>query len=371
MFLKRVFGHLISKALIRSQKFSKKKKEEIINEAASVYLDTEFDNVSSKYLQVPSSGNAKITFVECRYLCFDLPQKVIIHIYGRQDCVEKHSRELLQKALYFKAHNITIVGLNLRNVMASTGIPRCQQDWIDDVKAVVDYYVQSGINLNNILLHGHSMGGAIATLAAAQLYKQELIKNKKSKKSKKSKNCIRVLNDRSFSTLPRVTVKLIFGGFGSGLFVGCVFAGLALLILAPFIGVTAIAISYFILFYSLVGGFVCPELMKKLCTGIANVILGVTFGCMNATQAYNSLPEEAKHFFKVKDDKIIGASALAKSLDSCDNLSEANKLVASEMHKSRSAHDLPLYELQVKRDQNKTGEDLYRAVVGRLLSLKS
>ncbi len=406
------FGHLISRALIRAQSFTKKRKHQLME---SVYVqenkfcedkkirilseigkigktgESELSYVEKKSFLVDSSKEAKISCIQYRYhaerfgtdLSYVRSQRIIIHCYGRNDCVERHISELLEKAELYKDDNITVVGMNFRNVMLSTGKPVCQQDWIDDVIAVVDTYIKQGIDVNDILLHGHSMGGAIATIAAAQIYQREKLLSQKS---------VKIFNDRSFGTLPNIVVELIFRGFGSGLFIGIIIATITVIPAIIVYGLPGLALAGLMLVGGILAGLIIPKVAKALCWVVANIVLWPSFGLLEATKAYNSLPHEAKDFIFVKKDNIIlGKSGLvhdlktmkkAKSEGDCAALISERKLVVSRSLESMvstasmgrrtvSIHDLPLFELSTKNNSAKSGSQLSHEITSRLLGLQS
>lgn len=81
--------------------------------------------------------------------------------------------------------NTNILCFNYRGVGRSTGVPTSGTDLVDDARAVLQYIISKGVDMDKILIHGHSLGGAVGTLVRAQ-YPGPLI------------------NDRSFSSLNAV-----------------------------------------------------------------------------------------------------------------------------------------------------------------------
>lgn len=80
---------------------------------------------------------------------------------------------------------------NLRGVGRSEGLPIVERDLLADGRACLQYLHQGGVPSKNILLMGHSLGGAIATLLHAEPSFQG-----------------HLVNDRSFSSLPAVPLAL-------------------------------------------------------------------------------------------------------------------------------------------------------------------
>ena len=400
---RKFFGHLISKAIFQSQAYNAERKQSISKDSKDIlqnYL-TKIDLIHNNF-QIYSSGNAKVDLTEYAVQT-DLSHnssepKIIINIYGRKDCYERHTEELLKQAELYKDHNIKVIGLNFRNIMNSQGKAYSQQDWIDDIIAVVDYYVKNhNIKISNILLSGHSMGAAFATLAAAQIYQRE-----------KNKTSVKLINDRSFKNLPSIAVRLLFGNLGSGIFVGSILAVLSLTTCVPF-GVFGLIIAASVFASCLLLSKIYPKIILKACEIIANIILYPTFGLMNAAAAFKMLDRKNTEYVFVKDDPIIAReSGLAydpeirkirrrgKSSPSPDDLnfvrSSQHRFVADETrsqstqdltsqqdqfrpglykNKSRSTHDLPLFALKTscKKSSPISGADVYDGMVRRLLGL--
>jgi len=76
---------------------------------------------------------------------------------------------------------------NYRGVGRSTGSSGSGSHLVQDATAVVQHLLDRGVQPQNILLHGHSMGGAVACVVAAQMKKP-----------------LAVISDRSFSSLKAV-----------------------------------------------------------------------------------------------------------------------------------------------------------------------
>ena len=403
---RKFFGHLISKAIFQSQAYNIERKQSIFKDSKNIqqkYSSTADLNINN--FQVDSTGRAKIDLTEYSVRT-DLnynnsESKIIINVYGRRDCYERHTEELIKQAELYKEHNIKVVGLNFRNIMKSKGKVTSQQDWIDDIVAVVDYYAKEhNIKLSNILLSGHSMGAAFATLAAAQIYQRE-----------KEKTSVKLINDRSFQNLPSIAVRLVFGNLGSGIFVGSILAGLSL-VTCVFFGFYGLLIAAAVFASCVLASKIYPKIILKACEIIANIILYPTFGLMNAAAAFKMLPVFSKEYVFVKDDPIIAReSGLAydpeirkirrkgKTSPSPDDLmfvrSSQHRFVADETRpqsvqdltsqqdnlqpdkkglskiKSRSTHDLPLFALRTscKKVSSISGADVYDGMVRRLLGL--
>lgn len=99
------------------------------------------------------------------------------------------------KDLKYTATNLgaTAICFNYRGIDLSRGIVWTEQDMVDDVLAQTQRLIELGAKPENICIDGMCLGGAIATLSAAQLHEQKLK--------------VKLNNERSFRSLP----QLLFG----------------------------------------------------------------------------------------------------------------------------------------------------------------
>lgn len=117
----------------------------------------------------------------------DLPakdQKWIVFFTGNADCYENNLMGLSQLV---RDSGSNVMCGNYRGVFRSEGKATCSQDLILDGEAMVQYLLSKGVEPQNILLRGWSLGGAVATAVAAQ-HQEE---------GKEMNLCV----DRSFSTI--------------------------------------------------------------------------------------------------------------------------------------------------------------------------
>ncbi|KTD22361.1 hypothetical protein [Legionella londiniensis] len=131
------------------------------------------------------------------------------------------------KDLKYTATNLgaTAISFNYRGTDYSRGQIWTLKNMVDDVRAQVERLTALGARPENICLDGMSLGGAIATIAAAELHSQG--------------NKVKLNNERSFRSLPR----LIFGFIAPEIqnanwwnpltYLRFVLAGIAYLISAP------------------------------------------------------------------------------------------------------------------------------------------
>lgn len=226
-------------------------------------------------------------------------QKVIIHAMGASDFYENHLHEYV--ALAKKNPDYRIIGLNFRGVMKSKGRAWSENDWVDDIITVVNYYLAKGVDIENILLHGHSMGGALSTLAAAKIYQDNLKKALKDNPKATTVKSVKLLNNRSFANLTDEIIISILRSKKSALLVGAVYGFLIGVILgiSPLISIGIITLGL------LTTLSISERFIQKLLHPWLEVALWLTFGRMDAAQAYKSLPEHIVDHIVVKNDAVI------------------------------------------------------------------
>ncbi len=393
--LKKFFGPHIAKMVMPSQTLEDefKRANGLLNR--EVYLS--FSNV-------PSTGGATINFCELATIANlnkDIKnQKIIINAMGNFEVYEYVMEdEFIKQAMSYP--NSRTVGFNFRNVQASKGIPQSEEDWIDDVIAVVNHYRQRGVPLENILLNGHSLGAAIVTLAAAKIYRDE----KQKVKDPKDAKSIKLLNGRSFSSLTDEVIALILQGAGSGILGGVIYGSLgyiaagALTTINPLVFGLSIGASF------IASGFTYDKLPKALIRPWVQAALSLGFGTMDALSAYKELPDDAKDYIMVKEDGVIISPAglhdglkperskrkLAIRMDLEGNVNgPKSKLLTDELlnmkdsklsypaksNSDNDAHNAPLAQLFTnhkarKKHEQISGEDVTNNKIRRLLGIKS
>jgi hypothetical protein len=124
-------------------------------------------------------------------------QKWIVFFQGNGACYENN---LTQQKLLSDHTSASILTGNYRGVMRSKGSATSAHDIVLDGEAMVQYLLNKGVPSNNILIHGWSLGGAVATEVAS--YHQQL------------GNEMNLCNDRSFSTLSDVVKSMFPNVFG-------------------------------------------------------------------------------------------------------------------------------------------------------------
>tara|TARA_R110002110_G_scaffold383245_2_gene594584 strand:+ start:17478 stop:18848 length:1371 start_codon:yes stop_codon:yes gene_type:complete len=143
---------------------------------------------------LPISSNVKIDTIEMCYPANQDSDKYIIYGWGRSDCYEKRLYRLASDALNLNAH---IVSFNFRGVGHSSGCPYSEDDMAQDYVAQIKRLVlDKKVKPENIILHGHSLGGGAAILALA--------------KAKENGWHCKIRNDRSFRNLIDVSTSVNF-----------------------------------------------------------------------------------------------------------------------------------------------------------------
>lgn len=114
-------------------------------------------------------------------------QKWMIFLNPNASCYERNLNEL---TLLSEHTGASLLTSNYRGVMRSQGSATSSHDLVLDGEAFVQYLLSRGIPSHNILIHGFSLGGAVATEVVAnhQIEGQEM----------------HLCNDRSFSTITDV-----------------------------------------------------------------------------------------------------------------------------------------------------------------------
>ncbi|MCS5710956.1 alpha/beta fold hydrolase [Candidatus Berkiella aquae] len=285
MILRNLIGHTISQIIMPSQ---------IIH--ASIRPPHSHANKKK------TVGDLRIYQYPDKNFNINADTKIIIHAFGNGDCAEIHDSELQELTNKYANKNVVVVGMNFRNVSNSRGKPSSEKDWIEDVVSIVDHYRGKGAPLKNILLKGHSLGGAIMTMAAAKIFADELAKLKQTTPNPSKEainNCApRLFNNRSFSTLADEVMISILGKTGTGA-IAAVFVGLMSLAFLTIANAALLGVGLFTV------NWIFPSLAEFIMRPALDLTLWLTFGRMDALSAYKSLPEEVKDCVIAKDDLVI------------------------------------------------------------------
>lgn len=116
-------------------------------------------------------------------------QKYIICINGR-DSLFADDDKLFQLQEDSKATNAAVISFNMPGMGNSKGSSPRAANLVIVTTDIIKALINKGVKPENIMLHGHSLGGAIATLTAANLHQDN--------------HLVRLFVDRSFSSLSNV-----------------------------------------------------------------------------------------------------------------------------------------------------------------------
>jgi pimeloyl-ACP methyl ester carboxylesterase len=305
MIFRRLLGKLISHLVMPAQ----------FNTGSAMWLVDKFSRESRvegdlniAFNTVDSTGDAKISFCEISKIKIEKEalkdQKIIIHASGNGSYYERHFDDYKTKAQQFPG--CKIVGFNFRNVISSKGSAAYTEDqWIDDVIAVINYYRKQGVPTENILLNGQSLGAAIVTMAAAKLLELDRLeaKNKNLNANEIAKiKSVKLLNGRSFSSLTEEILFSILNRATRALLATLIYG--ALIFAASFLIPMNAALMANIVF-NIVSTAWWFNKLPTLLRPWVNVALWSSFGTMDALSAYMKLDEDSRDYVMAKGDSII------------------------------------------------------------------
>ena len=290
-----IFGELVSKKVMPAQNRQDTHKH--------LRAITEQNGIRIQQRMIDSSGGARINLAEFNSIKqTKQAKKLIVFTVGNSDGYEREFELFLKMARSFP--KVQIAAFNFRNVYASTGRATCEQDWIDDAKSVAYYYRSQGFKNKNILFCGHSLGGAISTMMAAQLYEEDCRQAKQF--GAKQPKSIKLINNRSFANLVDV---IMIGLLGTGIcsMMNAALYGILMASAAALLGAGALVgaevglgVGLMTGFYSWVHPRFCYDILRpwfKLATHLV-------FGVMNAFDSYQKLPENSKDYLVAKNESV-------------------------------------------------------------------
>jgi hypothetical protein len=291
-FIQKFVGRCISKIIMHSQLFPKYDFDTI--EHWQEFCKSWNMDVNIQRMSIDSTSGAKLDLCEI-YCNTNLTRhnKVIIYAMAAGDMYERHLKEYIFLAKQFP--NYKIICFNFRNVQTSAGAVCSEEDWIEDAIAVIEKYRNQKYALPDILIAGHSLGGAIATKAAERIYSQECLHNAN---EEPLKNSVKLINERSFSTLTNEILHSFLRGPGSGLVSGFIYGSLSYTILGRTVATGVGA--------SLLGlGFLYPKIPKLLLKPWIKFFITHSFGNLDGLSAFKTLPEGAKDYIVAENDFVI------------------------------------------------------------------
>jgi effector protein SdbA len=287
-------------------------------------------------------------------------QKIIIHAVGNGDCYEHHMDEYIAVAKKFP--NYRIIGFNFRGTLRSIGRNSSEDNFISDPIAIVRYLKVRGIQPQNILFNGHSLGGALLTLAAAKMYQDDLNQAHKAGKDLKKVKSVKLINNRSFANLTDEILATFIPQKGSALIAGMIYGTLLCLLLGSILSMlSAIAATSI----ALVGAsFISEKISQTLLRPWLKGLLWLTFGTLDAASAYKSLPEDCVDHIVAKRDGVIKEhagihhalrpinKAKKAALREIITQSKDSKTKAAAMHELRHLKDSKVTAIDTGTDGN-------------------
>ncbi|HET9843659.1 MAG TPA: alpha/beta hydrolase, partial [Gammaproteobacteria bacterium] len=308
--IRKLFGPAVSKIIMPAQK-----KEDLYGPVRAIQRDGNV-NILNHFISAPKASINIAEFTSAP----EVPithKKIVIFSVGNNGNYEQYFYDYVNLAR--ENPHWHIVGFNYRNVLASKGKAESEQDWINDAKSVILHFRNQGCENENILLCGHSLGGAIVTMAASQLYQEDQHAAKTNGKNPAGVKCVRCINDRSFSNLSEEIVISLLGHTRSSIINAVIFGvlvasisllwvfcfpaigGLTILSSLNLAGITAGAV----LGVSLLKDTIAYALVRPWVTMLADL----TFGRMDALSQYQKIPEESKSYLIAKNDSVVKKAA--------------------------------------------------------------
>lgn len=167
-------------------------------------------NEYAQLLSAPNNGLTKIDGVKTKHsdkistiqIDFepDTPpqdKKYIIHFNGNAEHAIDYVDEMTAEA---KQHQCVVINFDYPGVGESEGKSKRSKHLVEAGLAQVERLKQMGVPPENIVLKGHSLGGAVATVTAAKLHKQG--------------DKVALYNDRSFSKTSVFATQIGIPGLG-------------------------------------------------------------------------------------------------------------------------------------------------------------
>jgi hypothetical protein len=163
----------------------------------------------SEFTQSVHHGRAHLQGIELRHSPLQKPedQKWVVYM-NPKDMKFEEGFGLLDDVFSTGAN---VCSFNYRGVGKSTGFPRTVDDLVEDGTAVIKRLLKKGVRPENIVVHGFSLGGAVATKAVLDINEQL---------KKDGKGQLALCNERSFKSFQGTTescvADFISEGIGDG-----------------------------------------------------------------------------------------------------------------------------------------------------------
>ncbi len=130
------------------------------------FIANPLNNSKQVTLQTADEINLDACIIESSHQKATSPeqQKWLIFFTGNAGCYEFSLDDLKGTS---EMAGVNVLAANYRGVMRSQGSPTCSQDLVLDGEAQVQFLLSQGVTPENILLHGWSLGGAVAAEVAS------------------------------------------------------------------------------------------------------------------------------------------------------------------------------------------------------------
>jgi len=135
---------------------------------------------NSKRVRIPVDGSkSELDAVILKSQIVNGKPKFLIHLNANGVCYEDKLEPLmlLQRDLSSRGYSCSMLGVNYRGVGGSSGSDsKGAADIVKDaVSAIMWVHTTNKVEFKDIILHGHSIGGAAAVLACGELLKRKLV----------------------------------------------------------------------------------------------------------------------------------------------------------------------------------------------------
>lgn len=149
--------------------------------------------VQIKRKTLTSTDGSKLDTVELSPIVKH-PKEYVIYGWGRNNHYEMFLPRLAADAINM---NKKVITFNYRNVGDSKGSVTCEHDLVSDYSFQIKRLLAQGVKPEQIKCYGHSLGGAVATIAVHELHRQ-------------GTKGLKLFNDRSFGNLIDTSIALFF-----------------------------------------------------------------------------------------------------------------------------------------------------------------
>ncbi|PRP86793.1 UTP20, small subunit (SSU) processome component [Planoprotostelium fungivorum] len=191
---------------------------------------------------------------------------------------------------------VSVLSFNYRGVGRSQGYAATCYDLVNDGKGAVNYLLQSGVLSRNILFHGHSLGGGIATLTRTYYPDGPII------------------NDRSFRSFSEIAAAVATQVRPLGMFSAGLIGGVLSLWTSSFFS------SYSMILWAILGGATSAGityLNPLFANFVVRHFISAIGWKMDALDAWRKLPAGSKGVIFHRLDAVIsyGPSSLHRVMD--------------------------------------------------------